>query len=201
MESKNITVIIVSILLGGLLGTATSYIYYSPKIDELDSQTQWISTEITDIDSRLKTIQNSVNEISNLNQLSSQVESLDDAINELSDRLINLENSIDQITYSETETPDWHYVTFIDENNDTIKPFYLSGNEVRLRWSYSADTSEAGVIFQIYYENGTLHSFRSAYGMWSADASDINLHEPGYYYIIPNYTGLEDYWLVIWDYY
>ena len=101
-------------------------------------------------------IQNSVDDTSNLSQLLIQVENIDESVNDLNDRILEVENTIDQLSLSEPVTSDWNYVTFIDQNNDTIKPFYLSGNEVRLRWSYSADTSEAGVIFQLYYENGTL---------------------------------------------
>ena len=188
MEKNNIvTIIVLSAIIGGILGAGISYVLLNPSVQKLDSRTAGIESTINDLG-----------------------DTVDEKMNQLNESIASMQSE-----FSEYGAKDWHLAyhvssslmkneTWWSEHKDYT--FYLHGNEARLRWHFSSvnnSRTDPGQLFiTLYYGNGTRYSYRYISSIFSSDSADLDLKEPGLYKAEVHDHSTTWGWLVwIYDYY
>jgi len=224
LDKKTVSVIIVSTILGSLIGYNLSYSVLNSKIEDLENQfsnafsemnssLSTLSSEIDSITLTLDSVQTELNNTksnaSNMNarvsDMASNIENLNSLINNVRAEISQAEEEIGQLgsSISGIESKTWHLAYIFSRSNESKKGdvFTIKGDAIRISWIFGGQVSSAEIRIGLYFQNGTLYMWIGLSGFWSALANDISIKEVGEYYLFVD-VYLANYWVVsVWDYY
>ena len=108
---------------------------------------------------------------------------------------------------------DWHLVFSYGKSfgydvvqvvNNSLEPFYLSGNEVRITWLFQSQgyhEGDPGILeITLRHANGTVVGYRTTAAIFSRGSADIDLPAEGFYSIGFMATNCVTTFIWVWDY-
>ncbi len=199
MDSKAIALILIALLVGLGGGYGLGYVIYQPQIQNLQQELNNFSDRLDTFNSTLRDTQSSVTSIENgLGSLNSDVESLENGLNSLDSEVTSLDSTVGEI-----ESRTWHEASSLQGSSDAIGAnFQMRGKVMRIRWLVEGLSASAWIQIIIRYSDGTWFADRGSsgtYGSYSSDIATTGL--AGQFYIEVNTYDLDNYLVVVWDYY
>jgi len=198
MEKKLIALVFIALLAGLGGGYGLGYIVYQPQVQSLQSDVVGLNDTLDIINSTIRNTQLSITSLQNeQNSLNSEVISLDSIVKKIENRTwymaVNLARNI---SVEMTE----HAVS---------EKFEVKGHWIRIRWYVYGFTyfyapsniiETSWIRIDIKFSNGTTYTDRGSSGEFGSFASDLDI-EPGEYYLEIWSQLVDNFLVVVWDYY
>jgi len=205
LDTKTITVILVSTALGAAIGFGLSYFFLYGQIHALQRDIAALGVTVRQINevavNMTSTIQDVVETLST--GLTAVSEYAATRVNQLQAQLEDLNSTIGQI-----ETRIWHDVAKANlgpdlptEYEQQIGPFTTGGNKVQISWSMTGHSANATMTIQIHQSDGTVYMVLATSGYYGTYVNELSITEPGEYFL-RIFTYNVDRWSVaVRDYY
>jgi hypothetical protein len=188
VETRIVYAIIISAVLGGVIGFGLSYTTFNAQIQSLHGQVRdlqdqlpldWTLSDIESLDSHVDDMQ------TDLSDIQGDMSSLNSTVSEMNAKSWQLVFSFIGDTYPEVEP-----------NNTVTESFLITGKSMLIKRNLMGSL-DGYFLLAIYYANGTLYEYLelASQSYWS-DYSEIPIQESGYYYLA---LTVVRYWT--WDVY
>lgn len=178
MERIIIGLVVIALLVGLFGGFGLGYTIYQPEVRELQKDVSNANARIDTLNSTLKNTQS--------------------AITDLNSGFADLNSTVEEI-----RNGTWHQVSSLNGSTSAVgDTFQIKGQWMRIRWSMTASSAIAWIQIYVKFSNGTLYGDRGSsgvYGSYSCDLARKNI--PGEYYVDVTASNVNNYVVVIWDYY
>jgi hypothetical protein len=212
MESKY--AIIVSIVLGGLLGFSLTYAVLTNQISALKTTLNNIENELADTNVTIQNINNSV--LANFRSVNEDLVNLNVSIDDLQDSLsahkAQTQTQMSILTSSITNNVallqqqiddmkiEWEFIGSWRETTSFSTVSFMVRNELWLQWYMDGKSWDSYVYIRIYYENGTFYDAVGSSGWLAANYADIYIKNSGTYYFDIQVYMVNDFFVNAWTY-
>jgi len=194
MESKY--AIIISIILGGLLGFGLTYIALSTQISAINTTINDLEDELENTHVTIQNLNNSISE--NFQSVNEDIDEINNSVNDLqtdlSTYITQTHIQISTLTSSITNNVnllqqqiddlkiEWEYIGIWTASDDIRTTSFSARTELRIQWWLDGQSWDSFVYVRIYHVNGTfIHAVGSS-GWLSSNFADIQI-DPGMYYL------------------
>jgi hypothetical protein len=217
--------ILISTILGSLLGFGVSYFYFSTHLGILQTQVSKVNVKFYSLNSTVDSIKDAVlniqedlrstqneliNEITNIDELNNTLTNYENIVSILEDYLTNLENELFEAqsditsinsTLEENFSRKWYSVKRLSGSSDRYLGLQLSGEKIRIYWFMDGQSSSSIVDIKIYFSNGTLWESAGSSGVIGIYEKEMLLQEVGDYMLWIRVSDINLWQVEILEYY
>jgi len=204
LDTKTLTVILVSTVSGAAIGFGLSYIFLYGQIHALQQDIAALGVTVRQISETAVNMTSTIRDV--VETLSTGLTAVSEyaatRVNQLQAQLEALNSTITQI-----ETRGWHDATSANAGPDLPTEsqqqvsFATRGNKIQISWSMTGRSANATITIQIHQSDGTVHMVLATSGYHGTHVNELSITEPGDYYL-RIYTYNVDRWSVtVRDYY
>jgi hypothetical protein len=206
--------ILISTILGSLLGFSLSYYFFDSRIQNIQSELVQISDNVNNVNltsnnnldlisiiqNNIKSTEDNINNLySELINYSEELENVETEILELHENIstiqFNLEDSNNNIVFlnnslKNIESKKWHLIQNLVGNTDEYKRIQLSGESIRINWAMVGISPSSWIDMDIYFDNGTLWYSAGSSGIQGSFENEVPLEVQGDYTLWIKVSGI-----------
>jgi archaellum component FlaC len=199
--------ILISTILGALIGFGISYIYFNTQIEIFQTQLSAVNDKFNDLNSTINTIdeeiyfvqdnltitKNNLDNVRNdINNLNSTVNNFESTLTVFQEDLTNLELNVSEATSAITDlnsslenldVAKWFTIESLTGTSDEYHRLQFKGEEIKIYWSMVGQSPSSWIEIKIYDSNGTLWQAAGSSGVYGVFEKEMDLNIPGEYSI------------------
>jgi hypothetical protein len=210
LEKDKIVLIVVSVVIGAILGFSMSYMMYDNRIATLEMSQRELQNMANDLQSDLTETTNSLADTNNsVSEIQSQLQLTKDNVTSLNTFTMALNNSLQNIQddfderIDSLENQKWHLLNYWEKDARFVtEPFFVQGTQLKIKWWMTGDILSSRIIIRIYFSNDTFVNALGSSGYYGSFFCEIPLDESGYYYLDVSLINLDSTAIIaVYDYY
>ena len=210
LEKDKIVLIVVSVVLGAILGFSMSYMMYDNRIAALDMSQRELQNMVNDLQSDLTETTNSLADTNNsVFEIQSQLQLTKDNVTSLNTYTMALNNSLQNIQddlderIDSLENQKWNLLNYWESDTHLkSEPFFVQGTKLKIKWWMTGTLFNSRVIIKLYFSNDTFVDAVGSSGYYGSFYCEIPLNESGYYYLDVSLINLDSTAIIaVYDYY
>jgi len=206
---KSTTIIVVSIILGGLLGFGLSYVFMQTQISSMKSSMDSLKENLED---KMASLENSVQMINTTLQANSKAISTQQSIiNNIQDDFLQLESEIKQLDTTlsgdiaslQSQVSElqggWIYVGVWESTEDfCTKENFKVKSRILINWYLDGESWDSYAYIRIYTVKGEFCDAVGVSGWLSSGYMEVPVEESGYYYLDVDLNKANKFFVQVW---
>lgn len=204
LDTKTLTVILVSTVSGAAIGFGLSYIFLYGQIHALQQDIAALGVTVRQISDTAVNMSSTIRDV--VETLSTGLTAVSEyaatRVNELQAQLEELNSTISQI-----ETKGWHIAASANPGQglpteyEQQLSFATRGNKIQISWSMTGRSANATITIQIHQPDGTVYMVLATSGYYGTHVNELSITEPGDYYLRISTYNVDRLSVTVRDYY
>ena len=206
-EMKTVYAVVLSVVLGGLLGFGLSYSLLTSQFSQMQALLNGFEEQLTSLSSDLQAVKTTASDLNRslntrLSSLQSEVSNVEARLNS---KLKELEMSLlDDISSLQSQInelqEEWVYVG----TWESISDFYTKENfkvekKILINWYLDGSSWDSYAYIKIYTAEGDVVDAIGVSGWWTTGYMEVPIDEPGYYYLYVDLNKANRFFVNIWS--
>jgi len=204
LDTKTLTVILVSTVSGAAIGFGLSYIFLYGQIHALQQDIAALGVTVRQISDTAVNMTLTIRDV--VETLSTGLTAVSEyaatRVNQLQAQIQALNSTITQI-----ETREWHVATSANPGSglppeyEQQVPFTIRGNKIQISWSMTGRSANATITIQIHQSDGTVYMVLATSGYYGKYVNELSIAEPGEYFLKILTYNIDQWSVTVRDYY
>lgn len=204
LDTKTLTIILVSTVSGAAIGFGLSYIFLYGQIHALQQDIAALGETVRQISDAAINMTSTIRDV--VETLSTGLTAVSEyaatRVNQLQAQIEALNSTITQI-----ETRGWHVVTSANPGSDLPTEytqqvsFATRGKKIEISWSMTGRSANATITIQIHQPDGTLYMVLATSGYYGTHVNELSITEPGDYLLKISTYNVDRWSITVRDYY